>query len=112
MRFYDHPHRGGYGAFAGEWCSADSLTHAHARMPTLSQLHGSNCQQITCRRYAASRISSTLRDSTKQFGWLQAPATNAIIGLRGIRIFDGGLKWSNKFEAQKTEAVNPTAFCC
>jgi hypothetical protein len=25
--------------------------------------------------YAASRISSTLKGSTKQFGWLQAPAT-------------------------------------
>jgi hypothetical protein len=25
--------------------------------------------------YAASRISSTLNGSTKQFGWLQAPAT-------------------------------------
>jgi hypothetical protein len=24
--------------------------------------------------YAASRISSTLKGSTKQFGWLQAPA--------------------------------------
>ncbi len=26
--------------------------------------------------YAASRISSKLKGSTKQFGWLQAPATN------------------------------------
>jgi hypothetical protein len=26
--------------------------------------------------YAASRISSNLKGSTKQFGWLQAPATN------------------------------------
>jgi hypothetical protein len=26
--------------------------------------------------YAASRISSRLKGSTKQFGWLQAPATN------------------------------------
>jgi hypothetical protein len=25
--------------------------------------------------YAASRISSNLKGSTKQFGWLQAPAT-------------------------------------
>jgi hypothetical protein len=25
--------------------------------------------------YAASRISSTLKGSTKQFGWSQAPAT-------------------------------------
>jgi len=34
--------------------------------------------------YAASRISSTLKGSTKQFGWLQAPATNATIRLRAI----------------------------
>jgi hypothetical protein len=27
--------------------------------------------------YAASRISSTLKGSTKQFGWLQAPATKS-----------------------------------
>jgi hypothetical protein len=27
--------------------------------------------------YAASRISSTLKGSTKQFGWLQAAATNS-----------------------------------
>ena len=26
--------------------------------------------------YAATRISSNLNGSTKQFGWLQAPATN------------------------------------
>jgi hypothetical protein len=26
--------------------------------------------------YAASRISSTLKGNTKQFGWLRAPATN------------------------------------
>ena len=26
--------------------------------------------------YAASPISSNLKGSTKQFGWLQAPATN------------------------------------
>jgi hypothetical protein len=47
MGFYGHPHGGGYGALAGEWCSADSLTHAHGIMPDLSQLRGSNCQQIT-----------------------------------------------------------------
>jgi hypothetical protein len=29
--------------------------------------------------YAASRISSTLKGTTKQFGWLQAPATKGII---------------------------------
>jgi hypothetical protein len=28
--------------------------------------------------YAASRISSNLKGSTKQFGWLQAPATISI----------------------------------
>src|SRR5580765_7434270 len=35
------------------------------------------------------------------------PATNAIIRLRGISIFDCGLKWSDKFEAK---AVHVTAF--
>jgi len=29
--------------------------------------------------YAASRISSNLRGSTKQFGWLQAPATKKFL---------------------------------
>ena len=29
--------------------------------------------------YAASRISSTLKGSTKQFGWLQAPATKLLL---------------------------------
>jgi hypothetical protein len=60
---------------------------------------------ITVTGYAASRISSNLNGSTKQFGWLQAPATNAIIGLRGIGIFDCGPKWSNKPWTTKTEAV-------
>jgi hypothetical protein len=30
MGFFDHFRRGGCGAFAGEWCSADALTRAHA----------------------------------------------------------------------------------
>jgi hypothetical protein len=34
--------------------------------------------------YAESRISSKLKGSTKQFGWLQAPATNSIISLWAI----------------------------
>ena len=43
------------------------------------RLYGGNCQSMTLTShaaYAASRISSNLRASTKQFGWLQAPATN------------------------------------
>lgn len=44
------------------------------------RLHGSNCQPMTFDRaraaYAASRISSNLKRNAKQFGWLQAPATN------------------------------------
>ena len=39
--------------------------------------------------YAASRISSTLKGSTKQFGWLQAPATILVIHKAGI--LDSGL---------------------
>ena len=36
--------------------------------------------------YAANRISSNLRGSTKQFGWLQAPATISKACLRiGLR---------------------------
>ena len=31
--------------------------------------------------YAASRISSTLKGSTKQFGWLQAPAIKILQSL-------------------------------
>jgi hypothetical protein len=41
-------------------------------------LHGSNRQPMTFDLdvvYAASRINSNLKGSTKQFGWLQAPAT-------------------------------------
>ena len=34
-----------------------------------------------------------------------SPATNAIIGLRGIQVFDCGPKWSYKLENAKTEAV-------
>ena len=37
---------------------------------------GSNPELNTECRYATSRISSILKGSTKQFGWLQAPATN------------------------------------
>ena len=37
--------------------------------------------------YATSRISSILNGRTKQFGWLQAPATNAIIGLQAKLLF-------------------------
>src|ERR1700733_13237808 len=32
--------------------------------------------------YAASRISSTLKGSTKQFGWLQASTTKRVFGLQ------------------------------
>jgi len=42
------------------------------------RLHGSNRQPITLiarAAYAASRISSNLKGTTKQFGWLQASAT-------------------------------------
>ena len=40
-------------------------------------LYGSNRQRMTLHAgYAASRISSNLKGSTKQFGWLQALATN------------------------------------
>src|SRR5712691_8937415 len=39
------------------------------------------------------------------------PATNAIIGLRGIQVFDCGPKWSCKLRNAKTEAVHETAFC-
>lgn len=35
-----------------------------------------NLKNTAC-GYAASRISSNLKGSTKQFGWLQAPATSA-----------------------------------
>jgi hypothetical protein len=35
--------------------------------------------------YAASRISSTLNGSTKQFGWLQAPATTIFFPIRNFR---------------------------
>src|SRR3984885_9434987 len=48
-----------------------------------SRLYGSNRQPMTFdlarAGYAASRISSTLKGSTKQFGWLQAPATKIIL---------------------------------
>jgi hypothetical protein len=41
-----------------------------------SGLHGNNRQPMTSHAvYAASRISSNLKGSTKQLGWLQAPAT-------------------------------------
>src|SRR5205809_7860695 len=39
------------------------------------------------------------------------PATNAIIELRGIQVFDCGPKWSCKLRNAKTEAVHKTAFC-
>src|SRR5271154_3165961 len=39
------------------------------------------------------------------------PATNAIIELRGIWIFDCGLKWSNKIKNTRAKAVHVTAFC-
>ena len=42
--------------------------------------------------YAASRISSNLKGSTKQFGWLQAPATNLIIGLEAELLFPARAK--------------------
>jgi hypothetical protein len=40
--------------------------------------------------YAASRISSNLKGSTKQFGWLQAPATKRFKRLRATAPNDGG----------------------
>ena len=43
-----------------------------------------NRPPITFAPYAAGRINSNLKASSKQFGWLQAPATNAIIGLLAI----------------------------
>src|SRR5882724_4749834 len=49
------------------------------------RLHGSNRQPITLiarAAYAASRISSTLKGTTKQFGWLQASATKVFIDLQ------------------------------
>src|SRR5208337_3646785 len=39
------------------------------------------------------------------------PATNAIIELRGVWIFDCGLKWSNKIKNTRAKAVHVTAFC-
>lgn len=45
---------------------------------TCRRLHESNCQPMTMTShpsYAARRISSNLNGSTKQFGWLQPPAT-------------------------------------
>jgi hypothetical protein len=38
--------------------------------------------------YAASRISSTLKGSTKQFGWLQAAATKVSCLSLGADTFD------------------------
>jgi hypothetical protein len=35
--------------------------------------------------YAASQISSSLKGSTKQFGWLQAPATKTIFPINNFR---------------------------
>jgi hypothetical protein len=46
-----------------------------------------------------------------KFGTYRAPATKAIIELRGIWIFDCGLKWSNKTRNTRAKAVHVTAFC-
>jgi len=46
----------------------------HSKTGQVVGFPGSNRQPMTFHAsYAASRISSNLKDSTKQFGWLQAP---------------------------------------
>jgi hypothetical protein len=50
-------------------------------------LHGGNRQPMASHAaYAASRISSNLKGSTKQFGWLPASTTNDFRSLRGSKM--------------------------
>src|SRR5712671_574982 len=52
------------------------------------QRHGSNRQPMTFdlarAAYAASRISSNLKGSTKQFGWSRQPTLTDLLGLAGL----------------------------
>jgi hypothetical protein len=50
-------------------------------------------------------------ESMGDWGTNPPPATNAIIELRGIWIFDCGLKWSNKVKNTRAKAVHVTALC-
>jgi hypothetical protein len=60
--------------------------------------------------YAASRISSTLRGSTNQFGWLQAPATiRMLVGLQRFSEFPSPtFSTSDQPEDRSETERNPT----
>jgi hypothetical protein len=74
---------------------------------------GSKRQSMTLHAgYAVSRISSRLKGSTKQFGWLQAPATNRARTPRRRRARSVSGSFPSKFHSPLATYSLPLPLCC